>query len=379
MNRSLRILAGTLALALPLAAAAGCGVEKKKTVKQEFQAAQDYLSNAKAASFTLRFDDAQGNFAKFITKDGDTPPAVVQAMLKGSITYIADPAGDATLKSVQSQALNPSDLKAAMEKVNIAFVVRDDKADLFELRLVAGDLYAHVNLKEIGVLAKAGGSEDFDATLDQGLSEMDPRFAQGLADVRAGKWLKLPLAKYLDQLKDLAGTFTGITPPTAAPGQEYDYSALGSKAYAAIKPFVKVTDANDDSTDRVLDVKVQVRPALKALLSLLKAEKGLPFGALIADVTPAEIDKQVKDGEARGTITLHESHLTKVSVDLESVRLLANDPGTDSFAGVKITLDVDDSAEQLVAPTNLSTLDLGSVLDDFLTSFSEMTSSGTAG
>ena len=70
MTRSLRLLAGTLVLALPLAAAAGCGAEKKKTVKQEFAAAQSYLGDSKAASFTLRFDDAQGNFAKVINKDG---------------------------------------------------------------------------------------------------------------------------------------------------------------------------------------------------------------------------------------------------------------------------------------------------------------------
>jgi hypothetical protein len=379
VTRSLRLLAGTLVLALPLAAAAGCGAQKKKTVKQEFSAAQSHLSDSKAAAFTLRFDDAKGSFAKVINKDGDAPPALVNAMLKGSITYVADPAGDATLKSVQSQAVNPTDLKAALDKVNIAFVVRDDKAELVELRLVAGDLYAHVNLTEVGVLAKAGGVEDFDAMLDQSLGSMDPRFAQGLTDVRAGKWLKLPLAKYIDQLKDLAGTFTGITPPSAAPGKQYDVSGLFDKAYAAVKPYVKVTDANDSSTDRVLDVKVQAAPALKALLGVLKAEKDLPFASVLADVSPAEIDKNVKAGEARGTIRLHDSHLTLVAVDLESLRQLSTDPGTDSFEGVKVVVDVDDSADQLSAPTELSSLDLGALIDDFLKSVTGAMSSSIAG
>ena len=59
MNRTPRLLAGTLVLALPLAAAAGCGAEKKKTVRQEFAAAQDHLGDSKSAAFTLKF--VEGN------------------------------------------------------------------------------------------------------------------------------------------------------------------------------------------------------------------------------------------------------------------------------------------------------------------------------
>ena len=73
-----------------------------------------------------------------------------------------------------------------------------------EIRMVAGTLYAHVDLKEIGRLAKAGGVDDFDAQVDDAVTSADPSFAQGLRDVRAGKWIKLPLSDYLDKLKDLA-------------------------------------------------------------------------------------------------------------------------------------------------------------------------------
>jgi hypothetical protein len=364
VTRTLRLVAGTLVLALPLAAAAGCGAEKKKTVRQEFNAAQDHLGDSKAASFTLKLGDAQGNLAKLMTKDGDTPPAVAQALLKGSITYVTDPVGDATLRSVQSGTVDPSDLKAALSKVNSSFVIRDDKADLVELRILAGDLYAHVNLTEIGALAKAGGEDDFDASLDD-LGSEDPRLAQAITDVRAGKWLKLPVSKYLDQLQDIAGSITGATPK---PSKAYDFSQLGSKAYAAVKPYVKVTDANDSSEDRVLDVTVQARPALKALVRVLQAEKDLPFAGFLSDAD-TDIDKGVKDGVAKGTITLHESHLTGVSVDLESLRQLSTDPGTDSFAGVQIRVEVDDSADELDTPTDISKADLGAMLEDLLSSF----------
>ena len=46
-------------------------------------------------------------------RHGKAKPELVQALLKGSITYVTDPAGDATLRSVKTQATNPTDLKAA--------------------------------------------------------------------------------------------------------------------------------------------------------------------------------------------------------------------------------------------------------------------------
>jgi hypothetical protein len=380
VNRSLRLTAGTLVLALPLAAAAGCGAEKKKTIRQEFTAAQKSLGDSKAAAFTLSFNDSKGSFAKVLTSDGDAPEALVTALLKGSITYVADPTGDATLRSVQAEAANPTDLKASLSKVNVAFIVKDDKADLAEIRLVAGDLYAHVNLDEIKVLAKAGGVDDLDAMLDENIGQADPRLASALKDVRAGKWLKLPLAKYLDKLQEIAGSFAPGLTGGADTSKKYDFAGIGKKAYDAVKPYVKVTDANDSSKDRVLDVKVKARPALTALLGVLKAEKDLPFASLLGDVSASDITDNVRDGEATGTITLHESHLTSVAIDIESIRQLATDPGTDSFEGVKVVFGIDDSADAVAVPTEVSTVDLGAMIEEFLDSFSQqMTGAASMG
>lgn len=364
MNRSaLRLAAGTLALALPLAAVAACGAEKKKTVSQEFAAAQAFLGESKAASFTLRLTDAQGNLAKLVADKGDLPDAVAKALVGGSITYVTDAAGDATLKSVQ--ATDPSDLQAALGKVNMAFVVKDDKAEIVELRLVAGDLYAHVNLAEISRLAKAAGTEDFDASLDQMAESAGPELVQGLAYVRAGKWLKLPVASYLDELQDLAGSVVPGGIPTAAP-DGYDGAALGKKALDAVKPFVKVTDASDSSSDRVLDVRIQARPAVKALLAVLKAEKGLPFAGMLGGANAAQVDEMLAEGEAKGTIRLKDRHLTQLAIDIGSLRLLAKDFGKDSLAGVSLVVDVDDSAAELTAPTQVSGVDLGELLSDLI-------------
>jgi len=367
-RHALRLAAGTLAAVLPLAAVAACGTEKKKTVAQEFATAQEHLGDAKAASFTLRLDDAQGNLAKLAAKEGDVPKPVLDALIGGSITYVADAAGDAALRSVASGTTDPNDVAGALKKSNLAFVIKDDKAEVVEIRLVEGVLFAHVNLAEVGRLAEAGGAEDFDASLDEALAGMDPRFAQALKDVRAGKWLKLDLAPLVDDLKGLAESVVPGGVPTAS-ASPYDASALGRKAWEAVKPHVTATDANDDSADRVIDVRVKARPALKALLGVLKAEKDLPFASILGGVAPADLDEHVADGEAKGQIRLADSHLKQVSLDLESLRLLSKEPGTDSLAGVTVVVDVDDQADELRAPEEVSAIDFGALLQELIGSF----------
>lgn len=376
-RHALRLAAGTLAVVLPLAAVAACGAEKKKTVAQEFATAQEHLGDAKAASFTLRLDDAEGNLAKLAAKEGDVPRPVLDALLGGSITYVADAAGDAALRSVSSGTTDPSDVQGALKKANLAFVIKDDKGELLELRLVDGVLFAHVNLAEVGRLAEAGGAEDFDASLDEALAGMDPRLGQALKDVRAGKWLKLDVAPLVDDLKGLAESVVPGGVPTAS-ASPYDASALGRKAWAAVQPHVTATDANDDSSDRVIDVRVDARPALKALLGVMKAEKDLPFASILGGVAPADIDEQVADGEAKGQIRLADSHLKQVSLDLESLRLLSKDPGTDSLAGVKVVIDVDDQVDELSAPKDVSAIDFAALLEELIGSFFGSAFEGTA-
>lgn len=363
-----RFAAGALVLALPLAAAAGCGAEKKRTIRAEFASAQTNFEQSRAASMTLRLEDSQDNGRKLMAQQGDTADALADAFLGGSITYVVDPVGARTLKDVSfAPGATSADLERRLEEVNIAVVLRDDKAALGEIRLVEGTLYVQVNLKEIGRLAKAGGVEDFDAQLDEAVTSADPTFAQGLADLRAGKWIRLPLADYLDQFKDLAESFGqsfGAPSPPAA--DSFDAAGLGRQLYDGVKPFVTVTDANDSSTDRVLDVKVQARPAIKAALKILAAAEDLPFPNVFKDIDPAEVDDTIAEGTADGTVTLRSGHLSQVTVDVESLRLLATDPGSDSLAGTAVVLELDDSADEVKAPDNVSDFDLGAAVEDLL-------------
>ena len=373
-----RLAAGTLILALPLAAAAGCGVEKRRTVTAEFASAQSNLARSRAVSFTVRLDDSKGSIKRLATKDKSTSKGLVDAALPGSVTYTVDPASNATLASLGAGACagkaTATDLAAAIKKVNLALVVRDAHAAVAELRLVGGVLYAHVDLTEIGAVAKDSGVKDFDAKLDDAVSSADPAYAKGLADVKAGQWISLPLSKYLTKFQDLAKGFSGLgaggatdaptspTPPTSRTDCKA-LSKVGTDVLGAIKPYVKVTDANDSSSNRVLDIKVKARPALKAALAVLQAAKGLPFAGLLKSVEPKAVDDAVADGTAHGTITLNSGHLTQATIDLESLRTLATDPGKDSFAGSSVVLDVNDKADEIAVPGNVSTFDVGALID----------------
>ena len=84
--RPARLIAGTLVLALPLAAAAGCGAVKKRSIKQELTSARSHLADSSAASFTLRLEDKQGSLAALAKKSGDVPDAAVKDLLGGSVT-----------------------------------------------------------------------------------------------------------------------------------------------------------------------------------------------------------------------------------------------------------------------------------------------------
>ena len=356
---SVRLFAGSLALALPLTAAAGCGVQKQRTIKAEFAAAAQHLQDSKASSFTLRLDDGKKSLEKLIVKDGSTDPALAQAFTGGSITVTV--AGSTLNKG----AISGGDAAQQLKNVSMSIVVRDNKAELGELRLVKGVLFAHVGLTEIGRLATIGGAENFDQTLDDGVQGGPAELTTLLADVRAGKWVKLDLTTYVDKLTELAKGFTGATPEPKPSTPPFDAKALGNDLVAALKPYVKVTDANDSSSDRVLDVNVKARPALKAALKVLQGAKDLPFPNPFVDVMPSDIDTAIKDGTAHGQIRLKDSHLTGFSLDVESLRQLATDPGTDSLAGLTVNLDIDDSADELVAPDDVSSVDIAKLIDSF--------------
>ena len=359
--RPTRLVAGTLVLALPVVAAAGCGVTKKRTIKQELVAARTHLADSQAASFTLRIGDAKGSLAALAAEDGELSPDAVKDLLGGSITYTFDAESGRKLESLDPSA-SAADLRSALKNVHFALAVKDAKATIAEIRLVDSALFARVNLDEIDWIAKQGGSEGVGSSVDDFIDSAPEQYQPALRDARAGLWLKLPLAGYVDKLKDLASSI-----PTPEPHAEKGLQQTGTDLFAAMRPFVKVTDASNSSSKRVLNVDVEARPALKAVLGVLKAAKGLPFGDVLTGVTSADIDREVAPGKAHGTVTLSDGHLTQVTVDMESIRALDPHKGSTTLAGSSVILDVDDSAARVTAPTeNVSEVDVKALIDDLV-------------
>jgi hypothetical protein len=366
--RPARLVAGTLVLTLPLAAAAGCGVAKKRSIKQELAAAQSHLADSKAASFTLRLGDRKGALAALAVNDGAVPQAAVKDLLGGSVTYTFDAESGRKLQSLDPSA-STDDLKTALENVHFAIAIKDAASTVAEIRLVDSALFARVDLEEIDRVAKEAGSDGLGSSLDDFIDSAPADNQPALRDLRAGKWLKLPLEGYLDKVKDLAKSLPTAAPSTAA-GK--DLQKTGADLFAAVKPFITVTDANNSSSKRVLNVDVDARAAIKAGLGVLRTAKGLPFAGVFDSITPADVDRNVAAGKAHGTITLSDGHLTQVTVDMESIRALDPDKGGTSLAGSSVVLDIDDSAARVTAPTqDVSSVDVKALIDDLFQQFTQ--------
>jgi hypothetical protein len=364
--RTTRLAAGTLALALPLAAAAGCGAAKKRSIRQELTAAQHNLADSSAVSFTLRLGDSKGSLAKAATSDDGLTAAGAKDVLGGSVTYTYDAKSAGKISGVDADA-SESQLKTALADVHLAIKVADAKTTVGEIRLVDSTLFARIDVAEIDRVAQEAGSDGFAQSFDDVIASAPAQYQPALRDVKAGKWLQLPLSAYLGKLKDAVSSL-----PTPAASTQSEVRSTGKDLFAAVKPYVTVTDANDSSSDRKLDVTVDARPALKAALKVLQGVKGLPLAGALGGVTPADVDAHVADGKARGTITLADGHLKQVTVDLASVVALDPESSAPDLSGGSVVLDVDDSADRVSAPTdNVSSVDVKALIDDLLRGFTE--------
>ena len=361
-----RIAAGTLVVVLPLAAVAGCGVQRKRTIKAEFAAASTSLQDRRAASFTMRLDDTSGAVRRAATKDGSVLQALVAPLLGSSLTYVVDPAGERTLRQLRSAtSASKADLTQSLKDVNVAVTARDADGSVAELRIVQGVLYVKVDLAEITKLAKAGGAADVDSKIGRLEQSVPPALKQAVVDVRAGKWLKIDLASYVNDVASLAAAVRPGLTKKGSPDLT-QLQDLGRRLYAAVRPSVKVVDAGGSSSDRVLQVTVRARPAVKAALDVLKASKALPFGPTLLGVSAADIDRELADGAVKGSASLRDGHLRQVALDLESLRTLDPKAGPDSLAGSRLVVDVNDHAQEVVVPTDVSSFDPGVFLQDLL-------------
>lgn len=345
-----RTAAVVLSVLVPLGAVSACGAQKRATIEQEFQSAGDAFSASRSLSFALSLRDDDGNLSKAATKGKDgLPQAIAGDVLGARIAVVLDPAGDRTFADLQKLSGTP--VKEQVKAFNAAIAVEVAGGPLVELRLVDGTAYGRVDFGKVDDLAVKAGKGKPSAALDDAPAELAP----AARDLRAGRWLALPLDAVVEQ-------FAGLVPtPSATPS--IDPEVLGGNLLAAVRPFVTVTDAGGDRGERVLDVRVRVREAVKALLPVLAKQPGI--GDLLPDGTSGKVDKAVGTGEATGKVVLKAGRLTKVELDLESVVALDTNNTVDPLTGGFLVLDVDDSADEVRKPSDVSDVDVAGLFKSF--------------
>lgn len=351
-------------VALPLGTMAACGdsaADTGSSVQGSLQKAADNLAASGATSVRLRLDDAESKLRQAVTGGADgASPQVADLLLGGTISFTVDPAGGKTMREVQ-QADPAAPLADRLQRVNVSMAVEADGGQVLAVRLVGGDLYARVDLERVrGIADKVAPGSDTGASIDALSQQAPPELQPLLTDVRAGKWVKLPLAELAPQLEQLQA-LSGAA-PSAAPSL---YAKLGTDLLAAVRPFVTVTDAGGEGGTQVLDVTVQAKAALKAAVGVLGST--VPAVPGLQALDPAMFDS-LSDATVAGTVTLAQERFTQVSLDLGSlVRLDAStsSPAPD-LTGSRLTMDIDDSADEVTVPDDVSSVEAGKLVTGLL-------------
>lgn len=350
-----RLPAVLAVVALPLTALVGCGQAEqaaRSSIETELTRAGEHLLDSEATSVVMSFDDPYGTAERAATSGEDPVSAeLADVLLGGSIAITVDPVSG-TLRELQAAdpATPPSE---ALRLTNLAISVDADGGPLAQVRLVEGVLYASVDLDRITGIAETAG-EPGGGMVDELAASLPPDLQPAVTDLQDGRWLRLPIEPYAGTLDELAAP--GTDTPSPAPTQ------LANDLLAAVKPFVEVTDAGGDGAERVLDVKVQVRKALDALLASVTSSGAVPG----LEELPTDALEGLGEGTADGQVTLQDSHLTRISLDLASVARLSPDAAeAPDLTGSTLVVTIDDTAEGVAAPDDVSPVDLAELFASF--------------
>lgn len=359
------VLPLTLAACGSTASTTGSGTDKAgakvaSSPGDDMSTAYEHLMKAKSATFTLSLDDADGNLKKAATggEDGLSEPAA-DAITSGTISITIDPSGDLTLGEVADAdpGASPQD---SLSRVNLAMAVKTGDKDVLGLRLVDGTLFARVDLGTIDEISAATGNDPISPSLDEAGQSL-PQLGAAITDLKAGKWLTLDLAPLVGQLENLSGAAGGAS-PSAMP--ELDGQKIATDLLAAVKPFTEVTGGKDGK----YDVAVQARGALTAAANVLADSVGGlgdSFGVSGEELRNPDLDG-LRDGPLKATVELDGDSFSKVTLDLSSLKDVAPaDEDLPELAGASVVLDIQDDADEITAPDDISGVDLNALIMQF--------------
>ena len=347
----------------------GCGnVGEARSLQEDNDKAKQALREAKSVSFALRVNDPDGALRRALekTEPGQEPPPakLLDALLSGSIAIRSSAAGDG--KALDYNAACAKPIEEQLKAGNVEFLVKGDGADLAQMRVVEGVAYATSDIAKIDELLAAGGQKPIAA----GLDGAPPAVAQAVTDMRAGKWVKLPLAKYAPQISELQKQAGAAGAPTQA-----DACKALADLQNAIKPHVQLSDLGADGDVRRATVRVGVKQALRAAATTFGQLGGGP------ELGPAQIDKLlegVSDAPVEGRLTIEDGHYKSLSVPLRNLAALDTTPSPDvpDFGASELVIDINDDAGAVTAPEQLSAANLEELVDGFFAQLKQAQAGG---
>lgn len=360
--------AGALGIALT-AGVSACGTVDSKLAARD---GLDNLKKAKAASFTLSFDDPKAELVAVSESEEDKKAARVAE--ESSLRIVVDPAGSTSLSQAQKgSAANSTDAEAALKNsgtIEISWSHKDTQ--VATLRMIDGVVYVRL---DVAAYESATGTK---VPLDAG---ENPMFATVLEGVKAGKWLRLDLPQAYAKAKkagllDKAGALTGGTmPQTLDPTKA---RALANDLLAAAD-VQKTVSADGDKTlvKYSMDAKSSL---LKAIDVLAKPDYATLFGPTSSaqDLDSARTEvRQLPDGKpVTGTATVVKKHLTQLTVNLDNVAALTKDEKASQIKTARLVLDIDDTPKAVAVPGAQDVVSLDTLVDLALGGIAKSTSGG---
>ena len=344
-------------------AVAGCGATG--SLRADNAHAMSSFKAATSLSVTLGLSDPDGKLAKAVQSgDGSTTAAQAAVLIGGTISFTVSANGGRELfaKGAADQPLDQQ-----VKQSNFDLTVNGLGGKLVEIRLVDGILYAASDIAAVKKAADLGGP-GAGARVDEFLNSVPPQLKQGADDLRAGKWLKVPIATYVEQVHKPAKAAGGGAPD---PAKTRGYAKLGKDLQAAITPNIGLTILGATGDTRNVSIDIKVKQALTAVLGVLDTDAatfGLPPGLL----PKGDALKDVSDKTLSATLTITRGHYTKIAVPFAGLAALDAhlSSAVPPLGKSAIVLQLDDSAGPVSAPTNVSSFDIASLLDQFIQRFS---------
>lgn len=326
------------ALSVPLVLTA-CGSVSSAAagLEQDAAAANAALAKAEGIGVVVRVDDPDGDLEQALQEGPDGLSADLAEVLVGSRVDVrlAAKAG----RTLGDQPDPGTPLGETLRWTDSALTLSTSDADLLSWRTVDGVLYVSSDLAEVERVAAAGGSPLSLQDEVAGAPAPLPELHDALRD---GQAVSVPIADLVESL----GELTGQDAEAYSEGLPDD---LLRELRAAIEPHARLRDLGSDDGVRTVRVEVDVKRLLQAVASTA--------GTDVADA--ADLDG-LSDETVSGTITIEDGHYRRLELPLSELVDLVEDPAveTPDLGDSALVVELDDSVEQVEAPTRVAELDL---------------------